>query len=100
MLWIDRAFDFFRKALKINPNIGEVNFLVGTCYLYHGLYETGIKYLSKCVKLDPYYLWAPYKLAMCYYSTGQFEQVSPTEDWQTPVPQLQFSPAAKVNILT
>lgn len=72
----DRAFALLKKALELNPNIGEVNFLVGTCYLYHGLYEQGIEYLTKAVELDPYYFWAPYKLAMCYTSTGKWEKAA------------------------
>lgn len=72
----DRAFQFHKRALEINPNIGEVNFLAGVCYLYLGLYHQGIKYLSKAVELDPYYCWAPYKLAMCYLNTGEFEKAA------------------------
>jgi tetratricopeptide (TPR) repeat protein len=65
-----------KKGVTLNPNIGEVNFLIGTCYLYHGLYEPGIHYLTKAVDLDPYYFWAPYKLAMCYMSTEQSEKAA------------------------
>ena len=72
----DKAFQFHKRALEINPNIGEVNFLAGVCYLYLGLYHQGIKYLSRAVDLDPYYFWAPYKLAMCYMNTGEFERAS------------------------
>lgn len=70
----EQAFKYFKRALEINPEIGEVNFLVGMCFLYHGLYELGIKYLSKAMELDPLYLWCPYKLAMCYLSLGEFNK--------------------------
>jgi len=72
----DKSFQFHKRALEINPNIGEVNFLAGVCYLYHGLYHQGIKYLSKSIELDPFYLWSPYKLAMCYMNTGEFEKAA------------------------
>jgi len=72
----DKAFQFHKRALEINQNIGEVNFLAGVCYLYLGLYNQGIKYLSKSVELDPYYFWAPYKLAVCYLNTGEFEKAA------------------------
>jgi len=72
----EKAFQFHKRALEINPNIGEVNFLVGVCYLYHGLYPQGIKYLSKAIELDPYYFWAPYKLAACYMSIGEFQKAA------------------------
>jgi serine/threonine-protein kinase len=70
----DNAFQAHKKALSINPNIGEVNFLVGVCYLYHGLYQQAIPYLLKSYELDPYYFWTPYKLGMCYASTGELEE--------------------------
>ena len=72
----ERSFQFHKRALEINPNIGEVNFLVGVCYLYHGLYHQGIKYLLKATELDPYYFWAPYKLAACYMSMGEFQKAA------------------------
>ena len=72
----DKAFQLSKRALGINPNIGEVNFLVGVFYLYHGLYYQGIKYLSKAMELDPLYLWTPYKLAMCYMKVGEFDKAA------------------------
>jgi TolB-like protein/Tfp pilus assembly protein PilF len=70
----DRAFGLLRKALDINPNAGDVNFLAGMCYLYHGLYQDGIRLLKKAHELDPYNFWTPYKLAYCYMCSGEFEQ--------------------------
>ena len=72
----ERAFEFFREALKINPNVGEVNFLLGVCYLYHGLYESGIRYLSRAMELDPFYFWVPYKLAFCLMHSGQYDEAA------------------------
>jgi len=70
----DKAFELYKKALEINPNIAEVNFLAGISFLYHGLYEQGIKFLTKALALDPFYFWTPYKLAVCYVSSGDFEK--------------------------
>jgi serine/threonine protein kinase/Tfp pilus assembly protein PilF len=70
----DTAFTYLKKALAMNPNIGDVNFLVGICYLYHGLYEEGIRYLSRAIELDPYFFWTPYKLAFCYMHSGEYEK--------------------------
>jgi len=70
----DRAFGLLRKALDINPNVGDVNFLAGMCYLYHGLYQEGIRYLKKAQELDPYNFWTPYKLAFCLMYSGEFDQ--------------------------
>ena len=70
----DKAFELCKKALEINPNLGDVNFLVGLCYLYYGLYDAAIQYLTKAMELDPYNFWTPYKLAMCYTYSGDFEK--------------------------
>jgi serine/threonine protein kinase/Tfp pilus assembly protein PilF len=70
----EKAFEFCKRALAINPNLGDVVFLTGMCYLYQGLYGQGIRYLSRAVELDPYNFWTPYKLAMCYTSMGEFEK--------------------------
>jgi len=70
----EKAFELLKKALAINSNHGEVNFLAGICYLYHGLYDLGIQYLSKSLELDPYNFWTPYKLAWCYMYSCDFEK--------------------------
>jgi len=72
----ERAFGLFEKALSINPNLGDVNFLAGMGYLYHGLYDQGIRYLAKAVELDPYNFWTPYKLAYCYMYSGEFAKAA------------------------
>jgi serine/threonine-protein kinase len=72
----ERAFGLFRKALSLSPNQGDVNFLAGMGYLYHGLYDQGIRYLSKAIELDPYNFWTPYKLAYCYMYSGEFAKAA------------------------
>ncbi len=72
----DRAFTYLRKALAINANIGEVNFLVGMCYMYAGLHEVSSYYLRRAVALDPNYIWAPYKLACSQMWEGEFEKAA------------------------
>lgn len=73
---IENAFQTIKEALEVNPNMGEVNFIAGACYLYHGLYQPAIKYLAKSIELDPYYFWTPYKLAVCYMNTGEFDKAA------------------------
>ncbi|MBN2071175.1 MAG: protein kinase [Candidatus Krumholzibacteriota bacterium] len=70
----DEGFGFLTRALELNPNLGEVNFLAGTCLLYHGLYEQAIPYLARALELDPYYFWTPYKLGVCYLELGDYEK--------------------------
>jgi len=76
----DRAFTYLRRALAINANIGEVNFLVGMCYMYAGLHEVGSYYLTRAVALDPNYIWAPYKLAICQMNSGEYEKAAANFD--------------------
>jgi len=72
----DKAFEYFKKALEINPNIGDVNFLAGTCFLYHGLYEQALRFLQRASSLNPYYFWTPYKIAICYMNIGDFKNAA------------------------
>jgi serine/threonine-protein kinase len=72
----ERAFVLFKKALALNPGQGDVNFLAGMGYLYHGLYDQGIRYLAKAIELDPYNFWTPYKLAYCYMYSGEFDKAA------------------------
>ncbi len=72
----DKAFKYLQKALEINPNIGDVNFLAGTCLLYHGLYEQALRFLQRSSSLDPYYFWTPYKIAICYMNMDDFENAA------------------------
>jgi tetratricopeptide (TPR) repeat protein len=46
------------------------------CYLYAGLYDQGIHFLTRAVELDPYYLWAPYKLACSYMGAGEYKEAA------------------------
>jgi serine/threonine protein kinase/Flp pilus assembly protein TadD len=70
----DRALELCEKARAINSNLGDVVFLTGMCYLYHGLYALGVRDLSRAMELDPYNFWTPYKLAICYVSLGEFDK--------------------------
>ncbi len=72
----DQAFQTLQRALKINPNIGTVNFLTGACLLYHGLSREALPYLLKTMELDPYYFWTPYKIAMCYADLEEFDKAA------------------------
>ena len=70
----ERALELCEKARAINSNLGDVVFLTGMCYLYHGLYGLAVRDLSKAVELDPYNFWTPYKLAISYMYSGEFEK--------------------------
>jgi eukaryotic-like serine/threonine-protein kinase len=70
----ERALELCEKARAINANLGDVVFLTGMCYLYHGLYGLAVRDLSRAMELDPYNFWTPYKLAMAYMYSGEFDK--------------------------
>jgi TolB-like protein/Tfp pilus assembly protein PilF len=70
---IDSSFRHFKRAMAINPNLAEVNFLTAMFYFYLGLYEEAIPLLERSMELDPYYFWAPYKTAICYMESGDLD---------------------------
>jgi tetratricopeptide (TPR) repeat protein len=72
----DGAFRYLHRALELNANIGEVVFLAGVCYLYQGLYEQATGLLSRAAALDPYYLWTPYKQAVCAMNLGRYDEAA------------------------
>ena len=43
----EKAFEYLRKALERNPNLGEVNFIVGMCYLYNWTLRHGHQVLGE-----------------------------------------------------
>jgi serine/threonine protein kinase/tetratricopeptide (TPR) repeat protein len=68
----EKALELCEKARAINANLGDVVFLTGMCYLYHGLYDLAVRDLSMALALDPYNFWTPYKLAMAHMYRGEF----------------------------
>jgi TolB-like protein/predicted Ser/Thr protein kinase len=72
----DGAFRYLHRALELNANMGEVAFLAGACLFYHGLYEQGMELLSRAAALDPYYLWTPYKQAVCAMNLGRYDEAA------------------------
>lgn len=72
----EAGFNYLRKALALNSNLPEVNFLAGICYLYLGLYEQSLPYLKKAMELDPFYFWTPYKIAFAHMYLGEFDEAA------------------------
>jgi len=70
----EKSLELCAKARAVNSNLGDVVFLTGMCYLYHGLYGLAVRDLSKAMELDPYNFWTPYKLAMAYMYSGEFDK--------------------------
>jgi serine/threonine protein kinase/Tfp pilus assembly protein PilF len=72
---VDRAFQLYRKAREINPNIGS--FVLGINYKWSGLYYKAVKHLTNAVAMDPFYPVAIGGLALSYMNIGEFDLALP-----------------------
>ncbi len=51
---IDKAFEHFNIAFKLNPYMPEAQFNLGNIYLHKGLSDKAIEYYLNALKLNPY----------------------------------------------
>lgn len=72
----DKAFDYFKSALEMEPYNSDVNYHVGAFFLSIGLHNQAIKFCSKAVELDPMNFWAYHLLAHCSMYTGDYDKAS------------------------
>jgi tetratricopeptide (TPR) repeat protein len=69
-----RAFQYFRRALELDPENVVVNTDVGAFFRSIGLYKKAIYFFSRAVKLDPLY-FSPYlQIAYCHLCLGEFKR--------------------------
>jgi serine/threonine protein kinase/Tfp pilus assembly protein PilF len=70
----DRAYPFFKKALKINPNISEIHQTMGFAFTHKQLYKKSLPYLRRAIELDPFYIWSRAHLAVSLSNLGEFKK--------------------------
>ena len=69
---MDIAINAYKKVLKINPNIPEANYMLGTSLSTKGFYLEAIKYLKKSIDLRGTDYKTYYNLGRAYRRHGNF----------------------------
>jgi pentatricopeptide repeat protein len=71
---LDKSYDFFKRALELDPNNPFTNFNVGSFLRSIGLYSQAAKYYSRSVELDPLSTVSYDVLLDCYVRIGEFDK--------------------------
>jgi len=69
----DRAYEFMRKAIALEPHSLYVNHLVGEFALTTGLCSLATKPFGRAIELDPLYLLSLGEMAVCLERMGEFD---------------------------
>ncbi|MFC2142152.1 protein kinase [Acidobacteriota bacterium] len=72
----EKAYKSYRKARKINPNIPTLNHIIGLFFRSLGLLHQAIKYVSRSIELDPFYLPSQSLRARCFIYLKEFEKAT------------------------
>jgi serine/threonine protein kinase/tetratricopeptide (TPR) repeat protein len=74
----EKAAELFKKALELNPgkNIAEIDQTIGFILHREGLYDKAVKYLTRAVELDPFYIWSVSHLAYCLSQLGEYDKAA------------------------
>jgi len=71
----DKAIKICRRAAEINPNMADVNAVLGMTLRIGGLYEEAIAMFEKATRLNPFPPSFYYQaLAKAYYFAGRYEE--------------------------
>ncbi|MBP1660048.1 MAG: Serine/threonine-protein kinase PknB [Candidatus Aminicenantes bacterium] len=71
-----KAFEFFKKALKLEPEMGVIDQGVGAFLRSVGLYRQAIPYLARASKLAPQDPEPLLQIAQCYMALGRFDEAA------------------------
>lgn len=70
---LNKALDYFQKAVEINPDFAEAYHNLGIVYYELGNHGNAITELEKAVGLNSNYEKAYYSLALIYYENNDFD---------------------------
>ena len=69
------AIEYYFKAYEFNPNNAEINYKIGTCYLFTIDKTKAVGFFEKALELNPMVaLDAVYLLAQAYHITHEFDK--------------------------
>jgi tetratricopeptide (TPR) repeat protein/TolB-like protein/predicted Ser/Thr protein kinase len=71
-----KAFEFYKKALKLEPEMGVIDQNVGAFLRSVGLYRQAIKYLARASKLAPQDPEPILQIAQCEMALGRFDEAA------------------------
>jgi non-specific serine/threonine protein kinase len=72
----EKAYDFYKKAKKINPNISTFYHIIGLFFRSLGLLHQAIESASRSMELDPFYLPSQSLRARSYIYLKEFEKAA------------------------
>ena len=72
----DKAYQSYKKALKINPNIPALNHVIAFFFRSLGLLHQANGYTTKNIELDPFFLPSHSLRARCIMYMGEFEKAA------------------------
>ena len=72
----EKAYEFYKKAKKINPNFSTLHHIIGLFFRGLGLLHQAIVSFSRSMELDPFYLPSQSLRARCYIYLKEFEKAA------------------------
>ena len=70
----DKALEYFRTALRINPDFAEAHYNLGNVYLEKGLFDEAVEHYLSSIKINPEYFKAHYNLGNAHLKKGLFDK--------------------------
>jgi TolB-like protein/Tfp pilus assembly protein PilF len=72
----EKAYQYFKRMQKVSPEISvsKINHAMGLFLRSQGLYRHAIKYFSREIELDPFFLYSQQLLGLCFEYLGDFEK--------------------------
>lgn len=71
---LKEAANAYKQALKLNPNIPELNFNLGAILFSENSVEEAIKFYNKAIQLNPNFPEVHFNLGITLQSIGQYDQ--------------------------
>jgi serine/threonine protein kinase len=71
-----KSYNFYKRALEINPNVSLMNHIIGLYFRNLGLLHQAIEYFSRSLELDPFYLPSHSLCARCSIYMGEYKKAA------------------------
>lgn len=71
---IEKAMDYLRKCISINPTFDTINYLIGVVFFENGDYQKAGQFWTNDASIRPQYPNTAYCLGMANYKLGKIQQ--------------------------